>query len=183
MTSNAISATNATLQEERALLPLLSLAENCAYSAKNHLKSADVMIVPRYLINIITTLSLFAIAIPYLQAFPLELQTIAVVASALNLLLVVGLLSSERESEYKKIGDSYLELYRDCFELYTSNQTVSEKRTCAEKLQDKYDKHKREHIGLIARKLSKRSLEHADPNDDELDLIWLKNEKRRLTHG
>lgn len=170
-------------KEERLLLPLLSLAENCAYSAKNHHKSADVMLIPRYSINAITTLSLFSIAVPYFQSYPSELQTFAVLASMVNLLLVAGLLSPVREAEYKTIGDDYLKLYRECFELYTSIKTTEEKRAIGEKLQGKYDALDRKHIGFVARRLSKRCLERRDLNDNELDLEWIRSEKKRLAHG
>ena len=179
VTSNTVQST----ENERSLLPLLSLAENSAYSAKNHFKSADVMIIPRYAINTLTTVSLFSIAIPYFQPYSLELQTFAVVASILNLLLIAGLLSPERESKYKNVGDSYLKLYRECFALYTASTSIADKRIEAEKLQNKYDRMDRYYIGFVSRRLSKWSLEHENHNDDELDLEWLRSEKRRLANG
>lgn len=171
-----------TAPSERQHLALLDLSESAAYSAKNHFKSADVMRFARYGIEVAGFLSLFAIALPWVTNFPHGMQVFAVVSTIAS---VMGYhrLSPDKEQKYMSVGDQYLRVHKDALELYGSSRSDAEKVAGTVELRARYDRVKGRPIGYFARKWSKRSLEHRDPIDDELDMSFLRQEKRRLTDG
>jgi hypothetical protein len=167
----------------RRILPLLSLAENAIYTAKNHYKSADINRYMRYAVNVLTTASLFLVLIPYLQPFSALVQTIAAVAAMANVMLVTGYLSVYRELELLKVGDQFKCIYEDCFKTFCASQSLADIEKQYEVLQKKFNSSERKPISKLARVMCKWSLEHNDPNKDEVDLRWLRDAKARILNG
>ena len=164
----------------QSLYPLLETAENCAYSAKSHFKSADWLKRARHLVSVIVTGSLFSVAIPYFAPFSDAVQTVAVIAAMLNVLIVIETLSPGKESRYMAAGEDFLKLYYHVRDLYLSRRSLEEKEAEISDIQKRYNDLPRLHIGRFAWRRARESLEHKNPTKDEIDLRWLRKEKELL---
>ena len=183
MVSRTISNTDILSDNDRRWLPLLSLAENAIYTAKNHYKSADVNRYMRYFVNILTIASLFSILIPYLDSFSKAVQTVAAFAAMANVMLVTGYLSVFKEIEYLQVGDSFKSIYEDCFKVFCSFSAPSEVGSQYDLLQKKFNEISGRPISKLPRMLAKRALMHKNAVDDEVDLRWLRVAKEKILNG
>jgi len=181
MSNAAISDCQETI--DRRLLPLLSLAENSIYTAKNHYKSADINRYMRYVVNAVTTVSLFLVLIPFLQPFSNEVQTVAAIAAMANVMLVTGFLSVYKEIELLKLGDAFKAIYDECFKAFCSGQQISDSERQYDSLQKKFNALDRRAISKVPRWMAKKALEHKNPEHDEVDLRWLRTAKEKIING